>query len=295
MNKQQYENVIQFIKLLKKQLPSDVDLKDAAVLVRILQKHTHTRFRLSRTDDKFWNDVIRYCDPMDGRITQLSLYGFDNNSNNPQLGQTFLTKLDKVERLELRDCRSLPIADLPILKSLAWLNVCILEGPNETKFLIPENRDWYPPNLKTFLIYGYKVKGDPLDALHNYVDISRIPSFYADNDVEEVLLSDGIGPFVKFDERSGRITELRLSSVVPNAYHKRTVGVDLPPTIGRLEKLRKLYLYNVCSIPEEISNLVNLRLLRLDGCSTFYGYPPNIQLPSVLDLQLRTCANCSIL
>uniref|UniRef100_A0A7S0XL40 Uncharacterized protein n=1 Tax=Pseudo-nitzschia delicatissima TaxID=44447 RepID=A0A7S0XL40_9STRA len=294
--------------LAQKQVPSDVDQQDAMVLVNIIRNHTRTKFRLSRKDDKFWNDIIRCCDPIDGRIAQLSLYGFDNNKDNPSQSPTLLSRLDKVERLELRDCRSLPISDLPGMKSLKWLNLCILESSHNksSNFCIPDNRDWYPPNLKTFLIYGYKVNGDPLDALIATSIVMRSPPIELDdveisarssrkcdeNDIEDILLSDGIGPFVKF-EKSGRISELRLSSVVRNAFSQRSMGVDLPSTIGRLDMLRKLYLYNVCSVPKEVAKLAHLRLLRLDTCSTFSG--SNIQLPSVLDLQLRTCANQDVL
>ena len=294
--------------LVQRQVPSDVHQQDAMVLVNIIRKHTHTKFRLSRKDDKFWNDIIRCCDPIDGKITQLSLYGFDSNKDNLSQSPTLLSRLDKVERLELRDCRSLPIADLSGMTTLKWLNICILESShsNNPNFFIPENRDWYPPNLKTFLIYGYKVKGDPLDALIATSIVMRSPPIeldgvgisagsrrkFAENDIEDILLSDGIGPFVNFD-KSGRISELRLSSVVPNAFSQRSMGVDLPSTIGRLDVLRKLYLYNVCSVPKEMAKLAHLRLLRLDSCSAFSG--SNIQLPSVLDLQLRTRANQDVL
>ena len=318
-----------YLHLVQTQVPTDVDSQDAVVLVRILQTHTHTRFRLARNCDKFWNDIIRCCDPIGGKITQLSLFGFDNNAcrtplffshgntNYPSRVPTLLSSLNKLERLELRDCRSLPVVDFPAMKSLKWLNLSILDtnqSNNGNNFLIPDNRDWYPPNLKTFLIYGYKVKGDPLDALiaasivmrsppielddynvHTSIRSSFNTNLCAENDIRDILLSDGIGPFAKFDERSGRLSELRLSSVVPNAFFQRSVGVDLPSNIGRLEMLKKLYLYNVCSVPKELSNLVHLRVLRLDGCSAFSDHPPNLKLPSVLDMQLRSCANRSAL
>jgi hypothetical protein len=334
------------------QFPSDIDQEDALVLVDILQSHSpHTEFRRAcNYNYDHWNDMIRCCDPIDGNITQLSLFGFDNNncgssSNSSSClgGTTLLSRLEKLEKLELRHCRSLPIYDLPAMKSLTWLNLCIIDTNNnnnnsesDNNFLIPKNRDWYPPNLKTFLIYGYKVKGDPLDALIAASIVMRshpieieieqqlryipttssfatgnsrsndsVPNPCVVNDIQDVLLSDGIGPFVKYDERNGRISELRLSSVVTsNTFLQRLVGVDLPSSIGRLEMLKKLYLYNVSSVPRELSNLLQLRVLRLDGCSTFSMisdcYPPKtqqqqkcmgVELPSVVDVQIRTtCA-----
>ena len=336
---------------MQPQFPSDVDPEDAVVLVDILLYHLpYTRFRRARTySHDHWNDMIRYCNPIDGRITQLSLFGFDSNNgslstkNNADAvtTRTLLSRLEKLERLELRHCRSLPINDLPAMKSLKWLNLCIVDTNsnsnsenNSNNFLIPNNRDWYPPNLKTFLIYGYKVKGDPLDSLIAASIVMRSPPIDIEmdeieqlrhntytttssssatgsngssnssssivphhprvvNDIQDLLLSDGIGPFVKYDERNGRISELRLSSVgTGNRFLQRSAGVDLPLSIGRLEMLKKLYLYNVSSVPAwELSNLLHLRVLRLDGCSTFSMQQQEcgvVELPNVVDVQLRT-------
>ena len=310
--------------LFKSQVPPDVDQEDAATLVDILQTHSLTRFRRARTYDH-WNDIIRCCDPNDGRITQLSLFGFECRTSSLCGGSnvlvesrrdlvpitaTPLSRFERLEKLELRHCRSLPVADLPLMMSLKWLNLCIIDSSNinETNFLIPNNRDWYPPNMKTFLIYGYKVRGDPLDALIATSLVIQCPPIEIEeqnncprgvtpcmeSDIRDVLLSDGIGPFVTYDDRTGRIIELRLSSVVPNTFLQRSTGVELPATIGRLKMLQKLYLYNISSVPKELSRLMHLRVLRLDGCAALSSCP-KLELPCAVELQIRNSTCWSIL
>ena len=245
--------------------------------------------------------MIRYCNPIDGRITQLSLFGFDSNNrslstkNNADAvtTRTLLSRLEKFERLELRHCRSLPINDLPAMKSLKWLNLCIVDTNNNSNsennsnnFLIPKNRDWYPPqpeNLSDLWIQSKRRcahRGFNRDAIppieieideivqlrHNTYTSTTSSSFATDsnssinnnsssniapnhscavNDIQDLLLSDGIGPFVKYDERSGRISELRLSSV------------------GTMAKMLEHYFYNIsifesnCVTSSSVTHLVS--------------------------------------
>ncbi|OEU15904.1 hypothetical protein FRACYDRAFT_240599 [Fragilariopsis cylindrus CCMP1102] len=299
-------------------VPSDVNQQDAIVVVNIISNYA-THFRLTRVD---WNKIIRCCDPNNnGRITQLVLFDFDsssdrmtmsyhhhhhrrrhkiNNMNNQDYSYDLsatketplllLSQLDKLEKLELRHCRSLPLSDLRAMNSLKWFNLCITKKDN---FRIPENRNWYPPNMTTFMIRGFKVNGDPLDAIIATSIIMEIPPLLEDDDdgdnnskeIKDILQEvNGIGRFVKYDKRTGRINELNLSGCINNDS-RRNSSLHLPYTIGRLDMLTKLYLYNICDVPKEITNLIHLKVLRLDSCSELFD--PQIKLPGIKELQIR--------
>ena len=302
-------------------VPSDVNQQDAIVVVNIISNYA-THFRLTRVD---WNKIIRCCDPNNnGRITQLVLFDFDsssdrmtmsyhhhhrrrrhkiNNMNNQDYSYDLsatketplllLSQLDKLEKLELRHCRSLPLSDLRAMNSLKWFNLCITM---KDKFRIPENRNWYPPNMTTFMIRGFKVNGDPLDAIIATSIIMEIPPLFEDDDddddddnnpkeIKDILQEvNGIGRFVKYDKRTGRINELNLSGCINNDS-RRNISLHLPYTIGRLDMLTKLYLYNICDVPKEITNLIHLKVLRLDSCSELFD--PQIKLPGIKELQIR--------
>jgi hypothetical protein len=294
-------------------VPSDVNQQDAIAVVNIISNYTN--FRLARVD---WNKIIRCCDPNNnGRITQLVLFDFDfssermsmsdhhhrrhkiNDMNNQDYSYDLsatkgthlllLSQLDKLERLELRHCRSLPLSDLRAMNSLKWFNLCITIKDN---FRIPENRNWYPPNMTTFMIRGFKVSGDPLDAIIATSIIMEIPPLLDDDDgdnnpreIKDILQEvNGIGRFVKYDKRTGRINELNLSGCINNDS-RRNVSLHLPSTIGRLDLLTKLYLYNIGDVPKEIMDLIHLKVLRLDGCSELFD--PQIKLPGIKELQIR--------
>jgi hypothetical protein len=305
-------------KIVESYVPSDVNQQDAIVVVAIISNHTN--FRLTRVD---WNKIIRCCDSNNnGKITQLVLFDFDfstermsmsyhhhrrrrhktNDMNNENYSYDLsatttkgtplllLSQLDKLEKLELRHCRSLPLSDLCTMNSLKWLNLCITMKDN---FRIPENRNWYPPNMTTFMIHGYKVNGDPLDAIIATSIVMEIPPLLDDDDndddspreIKDILQEvNGIGRFVKYDKRTGRINELNLSGCINNDS-RRNVSLRLPSTIGRLDMLTKLYLYNISNVPKEITNLIHLKVLRLDGC--FELFDPQIKLPGIKELQIR--------
>lgn len=277
-------------KFVETNVPPDINRQDAIIVVNMVLNYTN--FRLARID---WNKIIRCCEPKrNGRITQLVLFDFDrtsykvSNEDSYDLSSTiknplFLSRLDNLEKLELRHCCSLPLSDLRTMKTLKWLNICIA---TEDNFRIPDNRNWYPPNMTTFMVHGYKVNGDPLDAIIAASIVMEIPPLDDGNpwEIKDILQLNGIGPFVKYDRRTGRIYGLNLSGSI-NDDSRRIVSLHLPSMVGRLVMLTKLFLYNICSVPKEITNLVHLKVLRLDNCSELFD--PEIELPSVKDLQIR--------
>jgi hypothetical protein len=176
------------------------------------------------------------------------------------MSSSTITTPVKAESIKLRNqlLREI-IAETPEEDRGALVTVCINYLPKEMDFL-------------DGIIYVLALSKGGLIDLHN-----ETTHIYFDR----CVVQNGhriIGTF-KVDN-DGRIFSLSVNHSDPNV-----LLYDLPPIIGRLERLEYLSLYNCRSVPVELSNLPNLKVLMLDD-ECFANFPAEMELRHLKELHV---------